>query len=105
METLINMAKNNNKNKEKGEDEDEVLDLIPDMIEVKPIDEVIVKDQDVAQPIQSPNFKQNTTGWKLGSNGLLEANGAKMSTVGSGSFTTVDGKTVSYVDGIITAVV
>lgn len=85
------------------------IELVPDQIEVKTITETIVKDEDVAQPIQSPNFKQNTTGWKLGSNGLLEANGAKMSTVGSGSFyASSDGATfniiVSYVDGVITTI-
>ncbi len=31
---------------------------------------------DITRPIQSPNFKQNTTGWRLNSNGILEAHGA-----------------------------
>ncbi len=32
--------------------------------------------QDITKPFQSPNFKQGTTGWRLNSNGILEANGA-----------------------------
>jgi len=32
--------------------------------------------QDITRPLQSPNFKQGTTGWRLNSNGILEANGA-----------------------------
>lgn len=84
---------------------DNEIDLFPDPIEVKTMEETIVKDKDVAAPVQSPNFKQNTTGWKLGSNGLFEANGAKMSNSGSGSFTTNDGYTVSFVDGVIVSVV
>lgn len=30
----------------------------------------------IAKPFQSPNFKQGVTGWRLNSNGVLEANGA-----------------------------
>lgn len=30
----------------------------------------------ITKTLQSPNFKQGTTGWRLNSNGILEANGA-----------------------------
>lgn len=32
--------------------------------------------ENITKPFQSPNFKQGTTGWRLNSNGILEANGA-----------------------------
>lgn len=32
------------------------------------------KPSDLASPIQSPNYKQDTTGWKLNSNGQVEFN-------------------------------
>ena len=30
----------------------------------------------ITKAFQSPNFKSGTTGWRLNSNGILEANGA-----------------------------
>lgn len=32
--------------------------------------------ENITKPLQSPNFKQGVKGWRLNSNGILEANGA-----------------------------
>lgn len=86
------------------------IDISPDPIEIKTIEETLVKDEDPFKPIQSPNFKSGEVGWRASSNGLFEANGAMMSNVGSGSFyASTDGISfdilISYVDGVITSIV
>lgn len=67
-------------------DKDTVVDIVPDkvgafrgeeIIGAVPIGTVAANArQDITRPLQSPNFKQGTTGWRLNSNGILEANGA-----------------------------
>jgi hypothetical protein len=69
-----------------AKEKEEVFDVSPDKITVFTGDELIggVSQGTVAEnarpnitaPLQSPNFKQGTTGWRLNSNGILEANGA-----------------------------
>lgn len=69
-----------------AKEKDEVFDLAPDKVEPFTGDTFIggVSQGTVAEnarpnitaPLQSPNFKQGTTGWRLNSNGVLEANGA-----------------------------
>lgn len=67
-------------------DKGDVFDASPDKVVVFRGEEVIgavpigsVAEnarQDITRPLQSPNFKQGQTGWRLNSNGILEANGA-----------------------------
>jgi len=52
--------------------EDNVIDINPDPIELKTMEDTIVKDKDIAEPIQSPNFKSGEVGWKWSSNGVAE---------------------------------
>jgi len=83
---------------------DNEIDISPDIIPVKTIQETIVKDEDIAAVKQSPNFKSGVKGWKLNSNGIMEAREANFSDA-SGTFTTVDGKTITVVSGVITSIV
>lgn len=67
-------------------DKDTVVDIVPDKVVAFRGEEVIgavsvgtvaeSARQDITRPLQSPNFKQGQTGWRLNSNGILEANGA-----------------------------
>ena len=69
-----------------SKEKEETIDLAPDKITPFTGDNVIGgvsqgtiaenARESITRPFQSPNFKQNTTGWRLNSNGILEANGA-----------------------------
>lgn len=79
------------------------IDLSPDVLEVKTIEETIVKDKDITEVQQSPNFKTGVKGWRLNSNGVMEANAGIFSSY-SGTFLAGGGETVTVVSGIIVSV-
>lgn len=65
----------------------EVFDIVPDQVTPLKGNQVIggvtqgnieaaTPQNNITKPFQSPNFKQGQTGWRLNSNGILEANGA-----------------------------
>lgn len=80
------MAQVNNDNKVVYEATNEYIDIAPNVVTqfrgeqlIGGVSQGTVAENarpDITRPIQSPNFKQNTTGWRLNSNGILEAHGA-----------------------------
>lgn len=80
------VVQNNNNDKITFSSDVEVFDASPDKLTQFKGDELIGgvsqgtvannAKPDITRPIQSPNFKSGTTGWRLNSNGILEANGA-----------------------------
>lgn len=67
-------------------DQEPVLDAVPDKVTpfkggelIGAVPQGAIAENarpSITQPLQSPNFKQGQTGWRLNSNGILEANGA-----------------------------
>ena len=58
------------------------IDISPDVIPTKKIGDVLVNNGvygintlGIGKTIQSTNFKKGSTGWRLASNGVLEAHG------------------------------
>jgi hypothetical protein len=58
------------------------IDISPDVIPTKKIGDVLVNNGTygintlgIGKTIQSTNFKKGSTGWRLASNGVLEAHG------------------------------
>ena len=49
-------------------------ELFPDAIPLRSMEETIAKTSDITQPLKSPNYKKDTTGWKLNTNGQVEFN-------------------------------
>ena len=85
------------------------IDISPDLIEVKTTEETIVKDEDMTATKQSPNFKSGSKGWRLNSNGIIEAREANFSDASGTFYASSDGVnfnlTITYVNGIITSVI
>jgi hypothetical protein len=71
------------------EEEKQDLDINPDKLEVKKTENIFTDVQDITLPQQSPNFVYGVSGWRLNSNGIIDAVGVNL----AGSFTP---------DGVIT---
>ena len=74
------------------------IDISPDKIPEKSMDALLGKDQpnqsnsNIAKVFQSPNFKSGVSGWRLNSNGIIEAVGVIISgTVVPGNIISVAG--------------
>lgn len=70
-----------------SQDKEPIFDISPDLVTSLRGNQIIggvtqgnieaaTPQNNITRPLQSPNFKQGTTGWRLNSNGILEANGA-----------------------------
>jgi hypothetical protein len=64
----------------------EIVDISPDVVQQKKIGETLINNpeyglsgSEIGKTIQSTNFKHGVSGWRLGSNGVLEAKGAIIS--------------------------
>lgn len=66
-------------------DDKEIIDIVPDKVEVKKQEQVFTEIQDITAPTQSPNFIYGVTGWRLNSNGIIDAVGVNL--VGSVTIT------------------
>lgn len=83
---------NNNKTLET---DDKSLDISPDKLEVKKNEQVFTEFQDITTPTQSPNFVYGVSGWRLNSNGIIDAVGVNIagSITPTGVLTVVQGGT------------
>lgn len=61
------------------ETEKQDLDIIPDKMEVKKNENIFQEVQDITLPQQSPNFVYGVSGWRLNSNGIIDAVGVNLS--------------------------
>ena len=82
-------------------------DFFPDVIERKTSEELIQKKENIAEPIQSPNYRKDSTGWRLNSNGIVEFNnirgvltGTKIYYVSDSSGGVVDRK-LTFLNGLL----
>lgn len=56
-----------------------VIDIAPDVIEVVKGGDIEVDDiTNITKPFQSPNFKSGVSGWRLNSNGVIQAVGVEI---------------------------
>lgn len=59
-------------------DDKKTLDAAPDEVEVKKQEQVFTDFQDITLPQQSPNFVYGVSGWRLNSNGIIDAVGVNI---------------------------
>ena len=71
-------------------EETEVVDIAPDLVEIKKGSELFGSTSEgtgqdygtgisnIARPYQSPNFKAGISGWRLNSNGIIQAVGVEI---------------------------
>lgn len=77
------------------------IDIAPDpiprrtMIELLGSDQAGVAQSNIAKPFQSPNFKSGVSGWRLNSNGIIEAVGVQI----AGNVTISGGSVVAVASG------
>lgn len=55
------------------------IDLVPDKIPLKKNEELFNTITDITLPQQSPNFVYGVSGWRLNSNGIIDAVGVNLS--------------------------
>lgn len=60
------------------ETDENFLDLNPDKLEIKKNENIFTDRQDITTPQQSPNFVYGVSGWRLGSNGIIDAVGVRI---------------------------
>ena len=60
-------------------DDKNTIDAAPDKVEVKTQEETFTDIQDITLPQQSPNFIYGVSGWRLNSNGVIDAVGVNLS--------------------------
>lgn len=60
-------------------DDKNTLDIVPDTTEVKKQEDIFTEVQDITTPTQSPNFVYGVSGWRLNSNGIIDAVGVNIS--------------------------
>lgn len=89
------------------QEESEVIDIAPDLVETKKGSELFgnggnglgeeygVGISNIARPYQSPNFKAGVSGWRLNSNGIIQAVGVEI----SGDITISGGEIVAVSSG------
>lgn len=59
-------------------DEKNIIDIVPNKVEPKKNEELFQEIQDTTAPTQSPNFIYGQTGWRLNSNGVIDATGVNI---------------------------
>lgn len=59
-------------------DEKNVIDAAPEKVKPKKQEEVFTEVQDITLPQQSPNFVYGVSGWRLNSNGIIDAVGVNI---------------------------
>lgn len=60
------------------ETDEETIDISPDKVEVTKPEQIFTDVQDITLPQQSPNFVKGVSGWRLNSNGIIEAVGVEL---------------------------
>jgi hypothetical protein len=61
------------------ETDDKAIDIAPDTVKVEKPEEIFTNVQDITLPQQSPNFIYGVSGWRLNSNGIIDAVGVNLS--------------------------
>ena len=59
-------------------DEKNIVDVSPDKLEIKKQEQIFTDVQDITLPQQSPNFVYGVSGWRLNSNGIIDAVGVNI---------------------------
>ena len=59
-------------------DEKDVIDIAPNKTETKKPEQIFTEVQDITLPQQSPNFVYGVSGWRLNSNGIIDAVGVNI---------------------------
>lgn len=59
-------------------DDKNTIDIVPDKLEEKKQEQVFTEVQDITTPTQSPNFVYGVSGWRLNSNGVIDAVGVNI---------------------------
>lgn len=60
------------------EKDDKTIDIVQDTMEVKKNEQIFTNIQDITLPQQSPNFVYGVSGWRLNSNGVIDAVGVNL---------------------------